>query len=166
MKKIKHLKLIFFLFLGFCLSSCEEGGPIQFIVVDEFESGILEVKGQEGESGFSVTESADISGLIENSADFVEAEIEEVRIVLKDDYSGNPISLSLHIVIDGETVVDQDLILEQGVEKTLDLTESVDILNSITSGNFPFVISGTSASPLEDNDFTINMIFKVKATVE
>ena len=38
MKKFKLMKTVMLLFAILALSSCEEDGPIQFIVVDEFET--------------------------------------------------------------------------------------------------------------------------------
>ena len=43
---------------------------------------------------------------------------------------------------------------------------SADVLSLITSGQFPVSISGSSALPIEDNDFSIELEFRIKATVE
>ncbi len=149
----------------FALSSCEEEGEIQFIVVDEFETTI-QLTGLANESSFSVSNSTDISELLDNASTFVDAEVEKVTVTLQNDYSGSAINGNLNVTIGGVAIINQSVNLTKGVGVDVSLANAADILSVISSGSFPFNVTGTSAAPLGDDDFSLALSFKVKATVE
>lgn len=165
MKNLKLMKTVLLLFAIVAFSSCEDDGQIQFVVVDEFETE-AKIVGLATQTGFTVTNTTDISELIDNSASFVEAEIEKVTVTLQDDFSGASIPLNLNVSVGGVPVLNQLFTLNKGVGVEVDLSTAANILGTISSGTFPFEVTGTSTSALGDNDFTLKLVFKLKAIVE
>lgn len=165
MKKIKLMKTVLLLCAIFAFSNCEEDGEIQFIVVDEFESNAV-VTGLNTATAFETSSSTNISELLDSASEFVEAEIEKVTLTLQDDYSGNAISGDFDLTV-GPINIKQTLTLTkgQGVEVIIPSNAS-SILSVINSGVFPYVIKADFTSTPADNSFTINLKFKVKATVQ
>ncbi|PQJ79324.1 hypothetical protein [Polaribacter porphyrae] len=167
MKKIKFFQFATILFLALTFSNCEEDGAIQFIVVDEFETN-ASVQGLMGLSSITVNQKMNISDLLDNASTFVEADVESVVVTLQD-YSGNSISGTFNLTVGSANLLtNESLSLTVGVpssEITIPSTNS-DILSSINSGEVQVNFTGATAAAIADNDFTLNMKFKIKAKVE
>lgn len=166
MKKIKIIQTLLVLFVAFTFSNCEEDGEIQFIVVDEFETN-ASVTGFAGVSTFNINEETDISDLLDNASEFVEADVESVIVTLND-YNDTSISGTFNLSISGATLFSESLTLTAGVPSaSIEIpAASSDILTAITSGVVNFDFSGTADQPIADNDFTLNLKFKIRATVQ
>jgi hypothetical protein len=169
MKKIKLMKtVLLLLFTVFAFSNCEEDGPIQFIVVDEFESNAT-VQGLQGQSTFNISQTSDVSDLLDNASTFVAAEVEKVTILINSDYSGSTIGGDFSLVIGGNTLIDNQRIdlskITPGAEIDIPVS-SRDVLSNITSGQISFTFSGVADSEVEDDDFSLNLKFKIRATVQ
>lgn len=170
MKENKFIKTtIIALFLAFTLTSCLEDGEVQFIVVDDFETNVS-VSGLATSTTFSVDNNTDISGLLDNATTFIEADVEKVTITLQDDYAGDALTGDFKLALGtlfGTIVIDQELTLAKGVGVEVEILDGAsNILSLIEGGSFPFKFDGTFTSPTGDDNFTINLVFKVKATLE
>ena len=77
MKQNQLLKSILLLVAVFTFSMCEENGPIQSIVADEFTTTVS-LEGLEGQSAFTITnQTTNISDLFDDQ-DFIKAaEVED-----------------------------------------------------------------------------------------
>lgn len=164
MKKINLLKSMLLLFTVLTLSNCEEDGAIQFIVVDDFSASVT-VTGLEGQSSYTESGSTNISDLLEGASSFVEADVESITISLED-YSGTSIDGTVTVSAGSLTLINESVSLSTS-PIVIDIPDNAsDILNLISSGVVPITVSGTSTIPLEDNNFKINLILKVKAKIE
>jgi len=169
MKKIQLMKTVLLLFAVFAFSNCEEDGPIQFQVKDDFENNVS-VKGLEGQSEIIITEATDVSDILDNGSTFVIAKIESVTVFINNDYdSDSTIAGTYSLEIGNKKLIDE-LKLELSKGKpglTIDIPKnSQGILSSINSGKVEFVFSGKTDSPILDNDFSLNVTFNMDATVE
>lgn len=165
MKKMKLMKVAILFLAVFALSNCEEDGEIQFIVVDEFESDAV-VTGLNTATAFETSSSTNISELLDSASEFVEAEIEKVTLTLQDDYSGNAITGDFDLTV-GPINIKKTLTLTKGqATEVIIPAEASSILSVISSGVFPYVIKADFTSSPADDNFTINLKFKVKATVQ
>lgn len=166
MKKMKLFKAVLLLFTVFTLTNCEENGEIQFIVVDDFETN-ASVTGLINASTIEINQSMDVSELLDNAAEFVEADVESVIITLQD-YSDPSIEGSFNLAIGGSTLINQSLTLTSGVASAAIAipSDASDILSSITAGSVQVNLSGSTTAPIADNDFTLNLVFKIKAKVQ
>ncbi|QOD60449.1 hypothetical protein H9I45_14040 [Polaribacter haliotis] len=165
MKRIKFLKPLLLFVAIMAFSNCEENGEIQFIVVDEFESNAV-VTGLNTTTSFETSSSTDISQLLDNASKFVDANIEKVTLTLQDDYSGDAISGNFDLTV-GPIKINQTLTLTKGVGTEILIPANASgILSLINSGTFPYVLKADFTSTPGDDSFTINLKFKVKATVE
>ncbi len=167
MKKIKLMKTVLLLCAVFVFSNCEEDGPIQFAVVDEFETNAT-VTGLKGAQQVDIDKSMDVSDLLDNGSKFVSADVESVIITLKDYDGGGTITGGFDLKIGGKPLFNQSLTLKSGVPSSAITipSGSSDILSSITGGNVQVKLNGSTASPISDNSFTLNLKFKIKAVVE
>jgi len=166
MKKIKLVKALTILFLAFTISSCEEDGEIQFQIVDDFPTS-ARVTGLQNATTISVSNTTDISDLLENASTFVEADVEKVTVTLADDYSGSSISGTFDLKLGSVSLINQTLTLTKGSGVTIDIPASAsNILTLISSGAFPFTLDATLNNPAGDDDFTLDLLFQIKATVE
>ena len=167
MKKIKLIKtVLLLLFVAFAFSNCEEDGAIQFVVVDDFETN-ASVSGLEGLSSIDITRDINISDLLDNVSTFVEADVESVIITLND-YDGDSIEGNFSCSIGGISLFNQALELIPGTATNpIAIPSSVSsILSSIESGNVQVQLTGSTNSPIADDDFSLNLKIKVKAKVE
>lgn len=164
MKKIKLKQSILLLFTVFTFSMCEENGPIQFIIVDEFPTSVS-VLGLEGQSSISINSSSDISDLLDNASSFVEADVESVTLALEN-YSGTSINGTIQVLASSMSLLNESLTLSTTPTTVAIPANASNILTLITSGSFPITLKGNLTSPLADNDFSIKLTFKVKAKVE
>jgi hypothetical protein len=167
MKKIKLIKtVLLLLFVAFAFSNCEEDGAIQFVVVDDFETN-ASVSGLEGLSSIDITRDINISDLLDNVSTFVEADVESVIITLND-YDGDSIEGNFSCSIGGISLFNQALELIPGTATNpIAIPSSVSsILASITSGIVQVQLTGSTNSPIADDDFSLNLKIKVKAKVE
>jgi len=104
--------------------------------------------------------------LLDSASRFVEANIEKVTFTLQDDYSGDSVSGTFQIIV-GSISITQTLTLVKGVGVDIVIPANASgILSLISSETFPYTFKGDLSSPAGDDDFTINLKFKVKATVE
>lgn len=166
MKKMKLLKSLLILFVAISFSNCEEDGPIQFIVVDEFPTS-ARVTGLATTTSFTADNTTNISDLLDNAATFVEADVEKVTITLADDYSGTSISGDFVLKVGGANLINQTLTLTKGTGAEVDIpAQASGILTAISTGRFPFVLEATLDNPTGDDDFTLDLLFKVKAKVQ
>lgn len=161
MKKMKLMKVAILFLTILAFSNCEEDGAIQFIVVDDFGTSVS-VKGLEGKTAFTISSSTNVSDLLDNANTFVAADVESVTLELVD-YSGTSIN--------GTISVSPGLATTPASLSSTPITipipaNSSAILSLISSGNFPVTIVGNATAPIEDNDFSIKMTFRIKATVE
>lgn len=163
---MKKIKLILLLLVAITFSNCEEDGQIQFIIVDEFETN-ANVSGFQGLSSFTINDVTDLSDLLDNASEFVEADVESVIVTLND-YNGASIAGGFNLSIGGSPIFSESLALVNGIPSSAIEIPAVssDILTSITSGQVQFNFSGTTVSPIADNNFTLNLKFKIKATVQ
>ena len=155
---------VILLFAVLAFSNCEEDGAIQFVVKDSFPTPIP-VKGLEGQSSYTSNNVADISGLIENGTKFVEADIETVAIKLQD-YSGTSIIGNMKLTTNGIVLLDKDLTLTTTDQTITVPVGASGILDAINTGTLTIALEGTTATPIEDNDFTIVVTPTVRGTVE
>lgn len=168
MKNIKFFQTAIVLFLAFTLSSCEEDGPIQFQVVDDFETNAT-VTGLNGLSSIVIDQSMDITDLLDTGSEFVAADVESVIVTLND-YSGNAIVGNFDLTIGSSNLYDGPLSLTPEVPTspiTIDAANS-DILAAISSGIVQVKLNGSTTESIADdnNNFTLNLKFKIKATVQ
>lgn len=164
MKKIKLLNAVLILFTAFTLTNCEEDGEIQFIVVDEFESNVL-ITGLNTTTSFETSGTTDVSDLLDNVSEFVDAQIDDVTLTLQDDYSGDDISGTFKITI-GTVVFEDSLTLTKGVATKLTLPATSDIVSVINSGSFTYTVNANFTEAPADESFTLNIKFEIKATVQ
>lgn len=163
MKKIKLLKSMLLLFTVFTLTSCEEDGAIEFLVVDEFTTEVS-IVGLEGSKAYTSTEVTDISDLLEDANRFIEANVESVTYTLKN-YSGTSITGTMKLTIGGDVKIDQTVVLS-ATPLTIPIpTGSQDILADINSGEFSFSLEGTTTEAIEDNDFVIVVTSKIQGKI-
>lgn len=164
MKKIKLLNVAILLFAVFAFTGCEESGEIQFVVKDDFPTEIA-VNGLEGETSYSLSETADISELLDGVARFVEADVETVTLQLKD-YSGTSIVGNVTVKSGTSTLFSENVTLST-TPTVITIAESdSDILSDISSGMMPISLDGVATQPIEDNNFTIIATVRVRGTVE
>lgn len=164
---MKLFKAVLLLFTVFTLSNCEEDGEIQFIVVDDFETNAT-VSGLSGLSSIEINQSMDVSDLLDNASEFVEADVESVIITLQN-YSDSSIEGTFNLAIGGAPLINQILVLTTGVatDPIAIPANAQSILSSITSGNDVQVnLTGTTTAPIADDSFTLNLKFKIKAKVQ
>ena len=167
MKRIKFMKTALLLFVAFAFSNCEEDGAIQFIVVDDFTTSV-NFKGLAAESSFSGDSSTNIAELLEGAASFVEADIESVTLELQDDFDGTSINGNIIVAVGSIVLIDQDVTITKGGSLVIQVpVNASDILSVISANVVPVSITGSSTSgTLGDDDFTIDLLFKIRATVE
>jgi hypothetical protein len=167
MKKNKFIKTALLLFVAFAFSNCEEDGAIQFIVVDDFTTSV-NFKGLAAESSFSENSSTNIAELLEGAASFVEADIESVTLELQDDFDGTSINGNMNVTVGSIVLFDQDVTLTKGGSLVIQVpVNASNILSVISANAVPVSVTGTSTSGiLGDDDFTIDVLFKIRATVE
>lgn len=165
MKKINFMKAVILLFSVIVLSNCEQNGPIQFIVIDDF-SATASIKGLAEESSYSSDSTIDISELLDDVGVFLEADIESVTLELTDDFSGDSIDGNVSVSVGGVPIKNEYLSLTKSPSLIIIPSNVSDILTSIDSASFPVTITGDTLSPLGDDDFTIKLTFKVKVKVE
>jgi len=165
MKNFKLMKTVFLLFALIAFSNCEDNGPIQSVVVDEFEFN-LDVLGMSGERSYGPTiPPVDISKLLENFSSFVGLKIIDATVTLEDDYSGDKIAGNFTLTAGGQTIFDQSEEFVKGTPKRIDILVK-DILAGISSSKIPVTVEGKSSTVLGDDDFTIKVIIRVSAIVE
>ena len=165
MKNFKFVKIAFLLIAVVAFSNCEDNGPIQSVVVDEFEFPV-DVLGMSGESIYGPTiPPVDISKLLENVSSFVGLKIIDATVTLGDDYSGDKIAGNFTLIAGGQTIFDQSEEFVKGTPKRIDILVK-DILAGISSSKIPVTVKGESSTVLGDDDFTIKVIIRVSAIVE
>ena len=165
MKKVNLMKTVILLFAVLAFSNCEENGAIQFVVVDEFSTSV-NIKGLAAESSFTENSSTNIADLLAGLATFVEADIESVTLSLQDDFEGTSINGNINVTVGSIVLFDQDVTLTKGGSLVIQVPAS-NILSIISANVIPVSVTGTSTSGiLGDDDFTIDVLFKIRATVE
>ena len=164
MKKLFFFKTMVLLLAIVTFSNCEENGALQFVVADDFEISVR-ITGLDASSSYSTSGTVNISDLLDNADVFVDSNIEEISLTLQDDYSGTSISGSFQIQI-GTIDVTETLTLSKGQEVEVNVPDASSILSLLTSGSFPYNFNVNLSSPVADDDFTINVKYRVKATVE
>lgn len=165
MKKVNLMKTVILLFAVLAFSNCEENGAIQFVVVDEFLTSV-NIKGLAAESSFTENSSTNIADLLAGLATFVEADIESVTLSLQDDFEGTSINGNMNVTVGSIVLFDQDVTLTKGGSLVIQVPAS-NILSIISANVIPVSVTGTSTSGiLGDDDFTIDVLFKIRATVE
>ena len=165
MKKVNLMKTVILLFAVLAFSNCEENGAIQFVVVDEFSTSV-NIKGLAAESSFTENSSTNIADLLAGLATFVEADIESVTLSLQDDFEGTSINGNMNVTVGSIVLFDQDVTLTKGGSLVIQVPAS-NILSIISANVIPVSVTGTSTSGiLGDDDFTIDVLFKIRATVE
>jgi hypothetical protein len=153
MKNFRLIKTAIVLFAALAFSNCEDGEPIQFIVVDEVPTEIA-VQGFDGLSEYSTSSVADLSDLLDSATTFIEADIEKVTLSLKD-YSEASITGTIKITVGGVDLINEAVTLSNtAVSFTIPPVNS-DVLSSINSGFMTITMEGTTATPIADNDFVI-----------
>lgn len=168
MKKNNLLKPVMVLLIAMLtFSNCEENGEIQFIVVDEFETN-ARIQNLQGLTVFSITNTTDISDLLDGADKFVDADIEKVTLTLvSGSHSAGIFGGAFSVNVNGEEKIsfEGQLIENSPVEVTVPANVT-DILSVLQGGVLPFEFSGVVLNPIADDDFTINLKFKIKAIVE
>ena len=168
MKRIKFMKTaLLLLFVACAFSNCEEDGAIQFIVVDDFTTSV-NFEGLAAESSFSENSSTNIAELLDGAASFVEADIESVTLELQDDFDGTSINGNIIVAVGSIVLIDQDVTITKGGSLVIQVpVDAGNILSVISANVVPVSITGSSTSgALGDDDFTIDLLFKIRATVE
>jgi hypothetical protein len=167
MKKFNLMRIGILLFALLAFSNCEENGAIQFVIVDEFTTSV-NIKGLAAESSFTENSSTNIADLLEGAATFVEADIESVTLELQDDFDGTSINGNMNVTVGSIVLFDQDVTLTKGGSLVIQVpVNASNILSVISANAVPVSVTGTSTSGiLGDDDFTIDVLFKIRATVE
>lgn len=165
MKKINFIKSVILLFAVFTFSNCEENGDVQFIIIDDFPASV-NLTGLVAQSSFTTNGSADISDLIEGASSYIEADVESVTIELDDNYSGTSIVGTITVSAGSFTLLNQSLTLTKDPIVVDIPANASNILSVITSGTMPVTVTGNATTLLGDDDFNINLSFKIKAKVE
>ena len=160
------MKTVILFFAVFALSNCEEDGAIQFVIVDEFETN-AKVTGLKGVTTFNVTNTTDISDLLDWVDKFVDAEVEKVTLTLGDDHSTGVLAGTFVVKVGNKTLISFIGVLQKGQPKVIDVpSNAANILSVIQNKNLPFNFSAVLVNPGVDDDFTVNLKFKIKGTVE
>jgi hypothetical protein len=148
-------------------SNCQENGAIQFVLVDEFATSV-NIKGLAAESSFTENSSINIADLLDGAATFIEADIESVTLELQDDFDGTSINGNMNVTVGSIVLFDQDITLTKGGSLVIQVPVTASNILSVISANaVPVSVTGTSTSGiLGDDDFTIDVLFKIRATVE
>lgn len=167
MKKTKLTNFFIVLFLAFSLYNCEDSGEIQFSVIDDFQTTAT-VIGLQGSSQISIDETMDVSDLLDLGSDFVAADVQSVIVTLNDDYDGSSIVGNFALSIGDSQLFEGSLDLAPGVATNpIEIpSNSSSILSSITSGQVQVGFTGSTNVPIADDNFTLNLKFQIKATVE
>ena len=159
--KLVRLILLFFAVSAF--NSCEDGEPIQFIVIDEIPTEIA-VQGSEGLSIYSTSSVVDLSDLLGSATKFIEADVEKITLSLKD-YSGISIAGTIIIIVGGIQLINEDVTLSNSAVSFTIPSVNSDILNSINSGLMIITMEGTTSTPIADNDFVITVTPTVRGLI-
>lgn len=167
MKKTKFTTLLITLFLVLSFYNCEESGEIQFDVIDDFETTAT-VTGLQGTSQISINETMNVSDLLDLGSEFVAADVQSVIVTLNEDYEGSTITGNFDLSIGNSQLFAGSLNLSPGVATdAIEIpSSSSSILSSITSGQVQVGFMGSTNEPLADDNFTLNLKFQIKATVE
>jgi hypothetical protein len=167
MEKFNLMKTGILLFVLLAFSNCQENGAIQFVLVDEFATSV-NIKGLAAESSFTENSSINIADLLDGAATFVEADIESVTLELQDDFDGTSINGNMNVTVGSIVLFDQDVTLTKGDPLVIQVpVNASNILSVISANALPVSVTGTSTSGiLGDDDFTIDVLFKIRATVE
>lgn len=164
MKKINFTKTLILLLTVFAFSMCEENGPIQFLLVDEFSTSVP-VRGLQGQSSLSLSSSTDISQLLDNASSFLEADVESVFIEIEN-YSDNSINGNIEVLAGSISLLNETLTLSSSPKEVKIPSSASNILSIISSSQFPVKLNGSLSTPIADNDFSIKLTFKVRAKVQ
>jgi hypothetical protein len=167
MKKMKLMKIAILFLAVLTFSNCEEDGEIQFIVVDEFETN-AKVTNLSGQTTFSITDNTDISDLLDGVDRFVDAEVEKVTLTLVDGtHDAGAFGGQFAVSVGGVQLIAYSGVLTEGTPVEVVVpAAAANVLNVVQDGLFPFELSGTLDNTGVDDDFTINLKFKIKGTVE
>jgi hypothetical protein len=167
MKKFNLMKTGISLFALLAFSNCQEDGAIQFTLVDEFTTSV-NIKGLAAESSFTENSSINIADLLDGVTTFAEVDIESVTLELQDDFDGTSINGNMNVTVGSIVLFDQDVTLTKGGSIVIQVpVNASNILSVISANALPVSVTGTSTSGiLGDDDFTIDVMFKIRATVE
>ena len=90
--------------------------------------------------------------------------MEGVTLTLRN-YDVNSISVDAKIEIGDMTVVDNTYTLSDNQAVDLDLVNSFNLIQEIQSGKYTYKVSFSSETPLNDDDFYVDITSNVKITV-
>ena len=172
MKNFRIMKTLVLLVARLAFISCEENGPIQQVVKTDTSTSIT-VTDLDGKSSYSITDTADISELVDGVDVFVAAEIESVGLKLEN-YSGGTIEGNITVKVGGITLFTSETVSLSSVESVVTVPAAARniltlIQSSSASGQFGITLEGnTTNGPItDDNDsFTLVVTPTITGTVE
>lgn len=162
---MKFMKGLVLLFAVLTLSNCDEDGAIQSVVKTNSPT-TLSVTGLEGQTTYTISDSADISELLESTSKFLEAKVESVSLRLED-YSGTSIDGTITVEVGGNVLFSSQTVSLTSTDSVIQVPANAsDIVGLINSGAFSISLTGTTTAPIEDNDFKLVVTPAITGTFE
>ena len=146
------------------MSGMCEDDSIEVEVSDKI-TNTFHVKDSGSDSEFIETGEVDLGDLIAKYGDVLKSSnLEGVTLTLRN-YDGNSFSVDANIEIGNVTVVDNTYTLTNNQAVDLELANSFDLVQQIQAGKYTYTVSIISDTPLNDDDFYIDITSDVKVTV-
>lgn len=165
MKNFKILKTVVLLVAVMAFSSCDEDGPIQQEVKTNQETTI-QVNGLKGESAYTISDSADIQDLLDSATEFVEAEIDQVKLRI-DGYSGSSIEGNITLKVGAITLFTSQTVSLTDEDTTISIPAAVrDVVTLINGGTFNISLVGTTTTPIADDAFQLIVTPRIRGVFE
>ncbi len=159
-KKSLLITLPFLLMSGMC-----EDDAIEVEVADEFVN-TFQVLDRGSYSDFMSSGEIDLGDLIAKYGDVLKSSnLESTTLTLRN-YDPSSIDADVKLEIGDVTVIDNNYTFRNNQAVNLDLSSSTDLVKEIESGKYSFVVTVSSDSPLNDNDFSVDITSTLKITVE
>jgi hypothetical protein len=158
-KKYFLIALPFLLMSGMC-----EDDAIEVEVADNFVN-TFHITDKGSFSEFFQTGEVDLGDLIEKHGDVLKSSnLEDVTLTLRN-YDVNSITVDAKIEIGDMTVVDNTYTLSDNQVVDLELVNSFNLIQEIQSGKYTYKVSFSSETPLNDDDFYVDITSNVTITV-
>ena len=159
------MKTLVLLFTVFTLSNCDEDGAIQTVIKTNTAT-TLSVTGLEGQTSYTISDSADISELLESTSNFLEAHIKSLAL-RSEASSGTSIDGTITVQVGGNVLFSSQTVNLTSTDSVIQVPASAsDIVSLINSGSFSISLTGTTSAPIEDNDFKLVVTPAITGTFE
>ena len=159
-KKSLLIALPFLLMSGMC-----EEDPVEVEVADEFVN-TFQVLDRGSDSEFKSSGKIDLEDLIAKYGDVLKSSnLESATLTLRN-YDPSSINAYVKLEIGDVTVIDNNYTFINNQAVNLYLSSSIDLVKEIELGKYSFMVTISSDSLLNDNDFFVDITSTVKITVE